>query len=216
MKKLFSTSIWFLFIVPAIYLAIIWDRLPLKIPMHYNLAGEVDRYGNKTELLTMVMVLTAVNVGVYLLLLNVHRIDPKRHAPENRDRMVRMGQGIAIFITAIQCFFIYTSMNEAVRPAPKLIFSAVGLLFCFLGNYMFNIRPNYFAGIRLPWTLENEENWRRTHKLAGKLWFAGGLVIAIVSLMVPANIAFIILLVMVGIMVLAPAIYSYRYFRSTR
>ena len=64
----------------------------------------------------------------------------------------------------------------------RYVFAGVGLLLCLIGNYMHTIKPNYFAGLRLPWTLNNEDNWRKTHLLAGKLWFVGGLVIAILCL----------------------------------
>jgi hypothetical protein len=47
--------------------------------------------------------------------------------------------------------------------------AGVGLMLAVVGNYIYNIKPNYFAGIRLPWTLHNDENWKRTHLLGGKL-----------------------------------------------
>ena len=60
-----------------------------------------------------------------------------------------------------------------------LIFVIIGLLFAFLGNYFKTIKPNYFIGIKTPWTLENEEVWKKTHLIGGKLWFIGGLLMAL-------------------------------------
>jgi uncharacterized membrane protein len=214
MKRLFSIIIWILFFVPGIYLAISWSVIPEQVPMHYNMHGEVDRFGSKTELWVLVLILTAVNIGVYLLLSNVHKIDPKRHGIENRVRMKRMGQMIVIFITALICFFIYTAKNQTTRLEPNLIYSAVGLLFCILGNYMYNIKPNYFAGFRLPWTLENEENWKKTHILGGKLWFGGGLLIAVVSVFLNSPAAFIFMMCMVAILVIIPIAYSFRIYKN--
>jgi len=96
----------------------------------------------------------------------------------------------------------------------RLIFPVIGLLFAFLGNVMHSIKPNYFVGIRTPWTLENDETWRATHRLAGKLWFTGGIIIAVAMLVMhpPANVfAFFSI---TAILVLVPVIYSYRYFKA--
>ncbi|HKZ67411.1 MAG TPA: SdpI family protein [Chitinophagaceae bacterium] len=79
---------------------------------------------------------------------------------------------------------------------------------------MHTIKPNYFAGIRVPWTLNNEENWRKTHLLAGKLWFVGGLVIALVCLLLPANISIITFFTLTMILVVIPIVYSYRLYKN--
>ena len=62
-----------------------------------------------------------------------------------------------------------------------------GLLFAFMGNLMHNIKPNYFAGVRTPWTLEDPDTWRATHRLAGKLWFGGGIFVTIAVLVLPVE-----------------------------
>jgi uncharacterized membrane protein len=79
---------------------------------------------------------------------------------------------------------------------------------------MHSIKPNYFAGLRTPWALEDPDNWRATHRLAGKLWFAGGLVITIAVLLLPTVPGFIFFMSIVAVLVLIPFIYSYRYFKS--
>jgi uncharacterized membrane protein len=133
-----------------------------------------------------VVFLSALNVGLYLLLLNVHRIDPKRYGVSNMNLMKRLGRVIAVFMASLLCFIIYTSAQGTQMMTTKVVFAGVGILCCFIGNYMFSIKPNYFAGFRLPWALESEENWRLTHNLAGKLWFAGGLLIALLAFIHPA------------------------------
>jgi uncharacterized membrane protein len=184
--------------------------------MHYDLQGKVDRYGSKNELLVMSFVLTGVNILTLLLLTNIYKIDPKRYAAENKDRMVRLGVIISIFISAILCMFIYTTMHENIKFVSRFIMAGVGLLFSFIGNYMHSIKPNYFAGLRLPWTLENEENWRKTHLLAGKLWFAGGLVMAAAALLTPPVIGFIVVMAITLVIVIIPAIYSYRLYKEQK
>ena len=74
---------------------------------------------------------------------------------------------------------LHWRMHALVFIFTFLIFPLIGLLFAFLGNYFKTIKPNYFIGIRTPWTLENEEVWKKTHLIGGKLWFVGGLLMAL-------------------------------------
>jgi uncharacterized membrane protein len=79
-----------------------------------------------------------------------------------------------------------------------------------LGNYFQAVRPNYFIGIRTPWTLENEQTWKKTHRLGGRLWMAGGILIAILSLIIWNNLAIAITFgVILSVMVMVPVVYSY-------
>jgi len=80
MEKFMRKIIWLIIVVPAIYLAFVWNSLPASIAMHYDLQGNIDRYGDRNELLTLIMILTGLNLLIYLLLPNIYRIDPKKYA----------------------------------------------------------------------------------------------------------------------------------------
>ncbi|HMK05697.1 MAG TPA: SdpI family protein [Ferruginibacter sp.] len=210
MKKI----VWLIILVPGGYLALIWNSLPASIPMHFDLEGNVNRYGSKNELIILVMVLTGVNLLVYLLLPNIYRIDPKKYAAENKDRLYRISFAVVVFITAIICLLIYSSIGGNIQFGTRFMISGVGFLFAVIGNYMYNMKPNYFAGIRLPWTLSNDENWRRTHLLGGKLFFGGGLLIAVSCLFTSFMVSIIILLAITMIIALITCIYSYRLYKK--
>ena len=214
MNKYFKILIWPVAIIPLIYLLVIWNSLPEKIAVHFDWQGHPDRYGNKNELLLMVAILSLVSIGLFYLLSNIYRIDPKKYAAENKDRLLRMAFVISIFISALSCFIIYSSAKEGFELGIRYVFAGVGLLFSFIGNYMHTIKPNYFAGFRVPWTLNNEENWRKTHLLGGRLWFAGGLVIAIVCLLLPDSVSMIIFLILTMVLVIIPLVYSYRLYKN--
>lgn len=216
MNTLLKSIVWLVITAPAIYLFLIWNKLPEKIAVHYNLSGAPDRYGNKNTMLVVTALLVLVNAGIYLLLSNIHRIDPKKSAVENKDRMLRIGFAVSVFVSAVLCMIIYSGQSAALKFNVKWIFAGVGVLFSLLGNYMHNIKPNYFAGLRLPWTLENEENWRKTHLLAGKLWFAGGLVMVAVSLFLPLVSGFICFALIAMIITIIPCIYSYKLFKKMK
>jgi uncharacterized membrane protein len=214
MKNFFQTLVWPLMTVPGIYLLISWNRIPETVPMQYNLQGEIVRYGSRKELIFLVLILAAVNLGTYLLLLNVHRIDPKKQATANRGRMKKLAIGISLFISAITMMMVYFASHPELKPQPNLVLVILGFLFAFLGNQMHTIKPNYFAGFRLPWTLENEDNWKQTHALGGKIWFVGGLLIAVLAIFTPFRVAIVAMIALMAVMILVPLIFSYRFYKK--
>jgi uncharacterized membrane protein len=218
MKKILNALIGVIFLAPFLYLGYTWKSLPAKLPIHYNLKGEADRFGGPVDLLIMALVITAVNIGVYFLLRNAHRIDRRRNAKENVDSMHRIAFVVSVFVSAVMCLIIYSSANHvnSINSFSGIIFSGIGLLFSFIGNYMYNIKPNYIAGLRLPWTLKNEENWKKTHHLGGKLWFFGGLIIAIICLGLSFKSAIIVFFIAIAILVTIPVVYSYRLYKKNR
>jgi uncharacterized membrane protein len=112
---------------------------------------------------------------------------------------------------------IHAAMNHGgVKFNMRFLFAGMGFLWAILGNYMHNLKPNYFAGLRLPWTLENEDNWRMTHLLAGKLWFVGGIIIGIAWLFVSLTVGLIITFALFLPMVFIPMIYSYRMYQKNK
>jgi len=214
MTRYFKYLIWPIALVPLVYLLSIWQGLPEEMAMHFDLKGNPDRYGNKSELLIMAAALSAMSILIYFGLSNIYKIDPKKYAADNKDRLHRMGFAIAIFIVALTCFIIYSTSKGNMRMSMRYIFAGIGLLLCLMGNYMHTIKPNYFAGLRLPWTLNNEDNWRKTHLLAGKLWFIGGLVIAILCLLVPGTAAIVLFFIATIVLILVPVVYSYRLYKK--
>lgn len=214
MTKYFKFLVWPVALAPIIYLAIAWSSFPERVAMHFNLEGQPDRYGDKKEMIIMICVLSAVSAGIYFLLSNIYKIDPKKYAAENKDRLQRMGFAVAVFISALACFIIYSTAKGSIEAGMRYIFAGVGLLISLIGNYMHSIKPNYFAGLRLPWTLNNENNWRKTHLLAGKLWFAGGLIMSVLCLVLPDKATMILFFLVMVVLVMIPVIYSYRMYKK--
>jgi uncharacterized membrane protein len=214
MKKNFFTTLVVIFIalIPAGYLALIWDMLPASVPVHFGADMKPDRIGDKKELWLVVGIMAAVSVGIYFLLNNLHRFDPKRKGMGPLASFGKLATGLVVFLSALSMVIVSSTKNAV--DLQKLLFPLVGLLFAFLGNYMHNIKPNYFAGIRLPWTLSSNENWRRTHQLAGKIWFGGGLLLVVASLLLPVTVMWIVFAVLMLVMIVIPTVYSYRLFRQ--
>jgi uncharacterized membrane protein len=215
MKKktvLLNVMAWVIALLPLCYLAITYDSLPDKIVMKYDVEMEPEDIRNKSELWLITGVLAAVSILVYLLLQNIHRFDPKRKNIPSAT-FNKVGFGMVLFFSALSTVMIATAGKDAFSVS-RLLFPLIGLLFMFIGNYLPALKPNYFAGIRLPWTLSDDDNWRRTHFLAGKVWFWMGLVFAVVTLFLPLKAIMPVFIGFILVMVLIPGIYSYRVFRE--
>ncbi len=210
MKQIFRVLIPLAIISPVVGLAILYPGLPETVALHFDMNGNPDRTGSKSEIWFPVILMAAIALANYFLLPQVYKIDPKKSAAENKPRLKRMAQAIALLMTFISWVIIDTTVKGVLRISMQSIFFALGILWCFLGNYMYNIKPNYFAGIRLPWTLHNEDNWRLTHRLAGKLFFIGGISVCVLSLILPAQPLIVSFVVITFLTILVCGIYSYR------
>lgn len=166
--------------------AIAWPNAPDRIPVHWNINGQVDRYGGKFEGL-LLMPLFAL--GVYVLMLVLPRIDPGR---ANYARFSGAYRAIRIAILALFAVFdgvvqmwVWTGHVDIALIAPL----AMGVASVFLGALLGKIRPNWFVGIRTPWTLSSKVSWVRTHRAGGWLFMLVGLA-TIVATFISPRIAF--------------------------
>ncbi|HFS66844.1 MAG TPA: DUF1648 domain-containing protein [Flavobacteriia bacterium] len=196
--------------LPFLYLSFIWKELPERVPMHWNINGEIDRYGDKTELWLIPILLPLLT---YVMLLVIPKIDPKNKLNKTGNKLPKFRFILTTFMSILALFIIYSAKNTSFSSS-KYITILVGFLFVLLGNYFKTIPANYFIGIRTPWTLENETVWRETHKLGGKLWFLGGILIIISTLIFPPKINGIVMSVVIGILVVVPVAFSYVKFKK--
>ena len=216
MKKKFTASDWIvlcLVLIPIIYLATIYTNLPAIVPTHFDIKGEADKSSSKSELWLIIGLIGLVSILVYLLLKFLPSIDPKKQVKYGATAFKKIAIAVVFLMFLINCMVIHAAQTGQFDFGKSLPI-ALGLFFAFMGNVMYSIKPNYFAGIRTPWTLESDDTWRETHRLAGKLWFAGGLMIALCGLVFPFSTAIIILIVITIIITAWPVIFSYTYFKS--
>lgn len=211
-SKLTTALVLTIIVSPIIYLLVVYSKLPQVIAVHFGADGKADDFGDKSTLWVGIIIMSGVSAGLYFLLKNIHKIDPKKSAAKSKGALQKLAFAIVLSIAALNFLIIQsTASNQlTIRDFPIL-----GLLFAYLGNIMYSVKPNYFVGIRTPWALENEDNWRKTHQLAGKLWFAGGILIAILTFFMQSKqgmVAFSI----VFIITVIPVVYSYLIFRQQR
>lgn len=199
-------------LLPFIYLAYIWNQLPEKVPMHWNINGEVDRYGEKIELIIIPILLPLL---IYIIFLVVPKIDPKNKLNKMGNKLQTIKFLLTTLMSILALFVIYTAKNESFTN-PNYIVLLIGVLYIIFGNYFKTIKANYFIGIRTPWTLESETVWKKTHNLGGKIWFVGGIIVVISSLILGKEINFSIFLIITGIIATIPIVYSYIIFKKEK
>jgi len=212
-RKLADFAALIIWLLPLLYLADIYGTLPQSVPMHFGLDGQPDKYGSKSEMAWFIVLFSAVPVGIYLLLKYLPKIDPKKTVAYSAETFFKISILLVIFFAALEIFIIKASL-EGSFTFNKFLFPAMGLFFAYLGNLMHNIKSNYFVGIRTPWTLENEDNWRATHRLGGKIWFAGGICLTILTLLLENKYAIVAFISITVIISVIPVAYSFIYFKK--
>jgi uncharacterized membrane protein len=149
-----------------------WPVAPDRIPTHWNAAGEIDRWGTRV---TGLLVPPLVGLGLYLLLLFAPRVDPGRaNYASFADTYLLIRTAV---LAVIVVFYGVTCLSARGGPVSMQVVAplAVGVLFVVLGSVMGKIRPNWFVGVRTPWTISSKVSWVRTHRLGGWLFIALGL-----------------------------------------
>jgi uncharacterized membrane protein len=215
MKKTFTINLLVVLVglSPIIYLLTIWQSIPDTIEAKFEFGSTFEETHGKDALMISTVVVALVGVLLFLVMRNLHRVDPKVNEATPRSTFNKLGAILLIFLTCWNYLFVITSLNNSTIDA-SIIFAGVGLLITVAGNYMNNLKPNYVAGIRLPWTLNDPENWRLTHRLASKVWFVGGLTLMFISLVLPQHLFIPLFTVVIVILVVVPGVYSFRMYRN--
>lgn len=209
MKKLNKTQLLLTSLVclaPIILALVLWNKLPEQLPIHFNAAGEIDNYASKA--------LTCFGLPAMLLFFNLLLFfginsDPKKG---NANGVII---SIAIWICPVMSLIImpitlFKGMGYDI-PVEIILPAMIGVLFIIIGNYLPKSHQSYTVGIKLPWTLNDEENWNKTHRFAGFVWVIGGLLM-LVSAFTGARM--LVTLVVIAALVLLPLIYSYLLYRK--
>jgi uncharacterized membrane protein len=197
-------------LIPFVYLASIYSSLDAIVPTHWNINGEIDDYSKKSTLFFILILISGINYLVFLLL---PKLDPKQKLQQMGNKLNNLRLILTIFSSILGFYIVYISKNKTINT--ELIIPLVGLLFAFSGNYFQTLKPNYFIGIRTPWTLESDEVWKKTHIIGGKLWFVGGILMTL-SFLLPNAIKMIVFISIVVIITIIPIVYSYIQFKKQK
>jgi uncharacterized membrane protein len=156
--------------------ALAWPYAPERMPTHWNLQGEVDGYGGKFAGLLLVPLMA---LGLYALLLVLPRLDPgyvNYRTFAGAYNLIRIT--LVVFMAALYAVTVAAGLGAGVDVG-MVVSLGVGALLVVLGNVLGKIRPNWFVGVRTPWTLSSKLSWNKTHRLAGWLFIVLGPLLAV-------------------------------------
>ena len=189
-------------ILPVLIGIICWDRLPDVMATHFGMNNEANGFSSKAfAVFGLPLVLLAVLwVGAFV---TAH--DPKRQniSPKMFSLMLWIAPAISL-VAAATVYPVNLGYELDIAFFGELL---LGLMFIIIGNYLPKARQNYTIGIKIPWTLANEENWNRTHRLAGYLWMICGILMIIVCLTRSASLQWLVGILLITVLV--PCIYSF-------
>lgn len=186
-----------------------WHLVPDRLPVHWNIHGEVNGWGGKFMGL---LLLPLVVFGVYLLTLVVPLVDPGRGNYQNFFKaFAAIRIAMVLFMALVYGVSVLAAFGHAVNMS-SVVLPATGVLFMVIGNFMSKIRPNWFVGVRTPWTLSSKLSWDKTHRLAGWLFIFMG-VLFFVLLLAPNGWMLTIILTIDALCVVWMFVYSFLVYR---
>lgn len=178
-----------LIIISIIGTIFVYGYLPDTIPLHWNIQGEVDRVGGKNN----VFITALLPLVLYMLMMLFPKIDPKKKSYEKHKKAYSITVGlILVFLIVIHWVTILVSLGLNLDVS-TVVSMGIGVMFIVIGNFMSQIRQNYFFGIRTPWTLANENVWKKTHRVGGYGFIAIGAAFILSAFLKSSMLKFIII-----------------------
>lgn len=195
-----------------VFSAVIYSRLPARVPIHWNINGDADDYGTR-ELAALFV--PGLSLGLWLLFQILPKLDPLTITSPDRfsyapflDTFRRFLNFILLFMAGLHVTTLGIALGWPIQIG-QVMMIGIGLLFAGLGNEFGRLKRNSFAGIRVPWTLANEDVWRISHRVGGRAFVIVGLVSVLCGLIVPPETGIIVLMILVLGWVVFTMVYSY-------
>ncbi len=212
-KKLALFTVFVALGIPFIYATYLYPTLPDTIPTHFNIRGEADGWGGRDSIFLGPGIIAFAGLFTYFLLANIKKLDPKKNEQVSAVFYQNMGVVVSLFLSCLSLIILYVTAHPGY-PIEKILFPLLGLAFAATGWYFPKFSQNYFAGFKLPWTLENVNNWNETHKIAGKVWLVCGSIQVLAGMLLSAKPSFIVFFANCIVMVIVPTVFSYRMFKN--
>ncbi len=189
-----------LVLVPIVYLGLEWSELPSTIGLHSNMNGDVDRWGSKNEIVPFAF----VPLAIHIILFFISFIKSKRL----NNFFVYIKLPVLIIITVTIILLLHTIIGR-VSGGGDVKYLAFGSFIIVVSPFIRGLKPNYFVGIRLPWTLNNENVWKESHIFASRLLPIVGILIILISLTIKDQSLNLLFLLLISLSVFVMVIFSY-------
>ncbi|UOF92107.1 SdpI family protein [Fodinisporobacter ferrooxydans] len=180
-----------------------------RIPIHWNITGNVDGYAQPW---VAVYIMPVVHAIIYGFLLILPKIDPKRDNYLTFDHTYRLFTFVFVLFFSALIWMVDLQGIGMQFPLVMLLQLMLGILFVILGNWLGRVRHNYFIGIRTPWTLANETVWKKTHRFVGKLYVISGVIIGFAAAL-PHTVGFVVMIALILLSSSMGIVYSFMIYR---
>lgn len=198
-------------IVVAVVISIVaYPKLPDQVPTHWDLSGDVNGWSSRLWGAWMVPLIMAV---VWLIMRAIPHIDPRG---ANYAKFEGMYDWLVILVLAFMLMMhavVIMSATGAPISMHTIVMPAVGIFIAAIGLMLPRVHPNWFVGIRTPWTLTSDLSWERTHKIGGALFVALGLLMIATTILAPTTAIWVLVIAAAGVVIFLFA-YSYRVWKD--
>ena len=195
-------------LLPVLFGLVFWNDLPEQMTTHWGLDGTADGWSSRAF---AVFGLPLIIFVLHWLCIMVTLKDPKNKGQNGKVF------GVVLWITPMVSLFVngmIYAVSLGIEVHPNLIVNLLmGVTFVVIGNYLPKCKQNHTIGIKIKWTLENEENWNATHRFSGKIWVVGGLLLIFCAFL-PAVVTPFMMIATIVLLVAIPFLYSYRYHKK--
>jgi uncharacterized membrane protein len=196
---------WVLIIIAGVSSVYFYQHFPARVISHWNFAGQPDGWSGRG---VGAFSIPAVLLGIYFLFLVIPYLDPRKERYVEFVKPYNIFRNIILLIMTI-VYFVASLNNIGFNlDVGAWISSVIGILFIVLGNYLGKIKPNWFVGIRTPWTLSSEVVWNKTHRFGGKVFVVSGIILILTNLS-PLSWRLPLLIINITILLFGTIIYSY-------
>ncbi len=195
-------------LLPMVAGIILWDKLPDTMTTHFGASGKADGFSSKAF---AVFGLPLILAALQWLGLIVTDKDPKNK--EQSPKAINMGIWIIPVLSIVVNAVIYAISLDIEFKMEKIMPLILGLGFILIGNYLPKCKQNSTMGIKISWTLADEENWNKTHRVAGITWVIGGIVM-LAGVFLPIEVYLIAFIPVMLLMCLIPTVYSYSLYKK--
>lgn len=195
----------------AVTATVALSRAPagMRLPTHWNAAGEPDRFASAGTALFMPVIMCA---GLSALLAVIPSIEPMQRKLDQSAPLYRTAWAGLLLMMALIEVQIAAPIFGFHPPATSIL-AGMGVLLILIGNMLPKSRPGYFVGIRTPWTLTDPENWIATHRLGSRTMMVGGALIILLALLpLSAEVRMTGIIAAIMIAVVPPMLYSFFYY----
>lgn len=202
-KTMILTSI--VMLIPILIGVLLWDRLPEQVATHFDFEGNPNEWTSRG--------FTVFGIPLFLLVCQWIAAVATLSDPKHKNLSEKVFKLILWLVPIVSLILVFVTYGYALgyeTSEGSIAFAIMGIFFIVIGNYLPKCRQNYTVGIKIPWTLHDEENWNHTHRMAGYLWMLGGLIM-LANIFLKWDWLFAVVL---AVAVLVPMIYSYLYYRK--